>query len=140
MLITHIPMVEYQTAVYSLLTSKQTTPVYDDVGSDTGAVTYPCVSFGAYRCQPAGSKDAVIFDVTLALEIWSLYEGKKEINEVANDLAAAYTSWPVTLSTGGFVVLDQGIEDLEAFPEAERGYHGTLTITAKIQYTGQIGG
>ena len=138
MLINRIPMCTFQRAVYALLTAYQTTPVYDDVGN-TGAedVDYPCVSFGAYRCEPNGAKDVVIFDVTLDLEIWSNYEGKKEINEIADDLAAVYTSYGLDLSGDGFIAVAQGIESLEAFPEEEHGYHGTLTVAAKIQYRGR---
>ena len=140
MLINRIPMVAFQTAVYSLLTTYQTTPVYDDVGdTSTAGATYPCVSFGAYHCEPAGGKDVVIFDVTLAAEIWSNYEGKKEINEIADDIAAVYTSYALDLSGAGFIAVSQWIDSLEAFPEEVQGYHGTLTLAAKIQYIGTGG-
>lgn len=130
-------MTVFQTAVYQMLCDKQTARVYDDVGTGYSEdVPYPFVSFGAYRCEPNGAKNAVIFNVTLNLEIWSEYEGKKEINEIADDLAAAYTAWPLDLSEDGFCVIDQGIESLEAFPEETRGYHGTLSVTAKIQFIG----
>ncbi len=136
-MINRIPMTVFQTAVFKLLCEKQTTQIYDDVGPENGKdVIYPCVSFGSYRCEPDGAKNAVIFNVTLNLEIWSEYEGKKEINEIADDLAAVYTAWTLDLSTEGFQVIDQGIEALEAFPEDEHGYHGTLAVTAKIQYLG----
>lgn len=62
--------------------------------------------------------------------------GEKEINEIADDLAAAYTAWPLDLSADGFSVIAQEIESLEAFPEETRGYHGTLSIAAKIQFIG----
>lgn len=130
-------MTAFQTAVYKLLCEKQTAHIYDDVGNgESIEVSYPFVSFGAYRCEPSGAKNAVVFNVTLNLEIWSKYEGKKEINEIADDLAAAYTAWPLDLSAGGFSVIAQEIESLEAFPEETRGYHGTLSIAAKIQFIG----
>ena len=136
-MINRIPMIAFQTAVFEILSTKQTTKVYDDVDSESGEdAGYPFVSFGAYRCEPDGAKNAVIFNVTLNLEIWSEYEGKKEINEIADDLAAVYTAWPLDLTTAGFNAIDQGIESLEAFPEDKRGYHGTLAVTAKIQYLG----
>ena len=78
-----------------------------------------------------------MFNVMLSLEIWSEYEGKKEINEIADDLAAVYTSWGLDLSANGFHVIDQWIDSLEAFPEDTHGYHGTLTVAAKIQYRGR---
>lgn len=138
-MINRIPMIAFQTAVYEILTTKQSTKVYDDIGPENGeSVSHPCVSFGAYRCEPDGAKNAVLFNVTLNLEIWSEYEGKKEINEIADDLSAVYTAWPLDLSESGFKVIDQGIESLEAFPEEEHGYHGTLSVTAKIQYVGGI--
>lgn len=140
MLINRIPMCAFQSAVYALLTTYQTTPVYDDVGDTESAdVTYPCVSFGAYRCEPNGAKDVVIFDVSLDLEMWSNYEGKKEINEMADELAAVYTSYALDLSGAGFVAVSQWIDSLEAFPEEVQGYHGTLTLAAKIQYIGTGG-
>lgn len=71
-------MTAFQTAVYKLLCEKQTAHIYDDVGNgESIEVSYPFVSFGAYRCEPSGAKNAVVFNVTLNLEIWSKYEGKK---------------------------------------------------------------
>lgn len=137
-MISRIPMMVFQEAVYELLSAKQGAKIYDDVGAaNDEKIIFPCVSFGPYKCEPNGGKNIVIFDVTLALEIWSEYEGKKEINEIADDLSAVYTAWHLKLEDKGFCVIDQGIESLEAFPEEEHGYHGTLTIAAKIQ---QIGG
>lgn len=136
-MISRIPMTVFQTAVYRMLREKQTARIYDDVGTEDNVMaSCPFVSFGAYRCEPSGAKNAVVFNVTLNLEIWSEYEGKKEINEIADDLAAAYTAWPLDLSEDGFCVIDQDIESLEAFPEERRGYHGTLSVTAKIQFMG----
>lgn len=129
-----IPMNALQRGVYSILTN-QTTPVYDDVPPEAAL---PYVTLGAFTCKQTGSKTADISDVSLQIHVWSAYEGKREVNEIANDLTAVLTAWPLDLADDGFKALAQDVDFFEAFPADEGGYHGVITFVAKIQNTGGI--
>lgn len=122
-----------QKGVYSILTTKQTTPVYDDVPQDA---VLPYITIGAFTCKQVGSKTSDITDISLQLHIWSEYSGKAEVNEIANDITAVLTSWPIDLSNDGFKVMNQDTDMFEAFPEETAGYHGVITFVAKIQNIG----
>ena len=133
MIIRRIPMDALQQGVYSVLSEKQTTPVYDDVPSGTAM---PYITLGAFTCKNVGNKTTDISDISLQLHIWSEYSGKSEINEIANDVTAALTSWPIDLADAGFNVMAQDVDFFEAFPEDSGGYHGVITFVAKIQNLG----
>jgi hypothetical protein len=122
-----------QMGVFSILSEKQTTPVYDDVPEDA---ELPYITLGAFTCKQVGSKTADITDISQQIHIWSQYEGKREVNEIANDITAVLTAWPIDLSDEGFKVMSQDVDFFEAFPEEAGGYHGVVTFTAKIQNLG----
>ena len=64
---------------------------------------------------------------------WSNYSGKKEINEIINDVSTVISSIRPDLSADDFCVIFQDVDFLEAFPEEIHGYHGVVTMIAKIQ-------
>lgn len=122
-----------QKGVFSILTQKQTTPVYDDVPEEA---ELPYITLGAFTDKQVGNKTADVHDISQQIHIWSKYEGKTEVNEIANDITAVLTSWPIGLSEEGFNVMSQDVDFFEAFPEEVAGYHGVVTFTAKIQNLG----
>ncbi|SEJ60270.1 Protein of unknown function [Propionispira arboris] len=125
-----IPMVAMQTALYALLTQGQTTPVYDDVPDEA---KLPYITLGAFTCKQNGDKTASIWDVSIQIHGWSEYSGKAEINEILDDVSTVISSVNVDLSAANFCVIDQDIDFVEAFPEEIAGYHGVITVIAKIQ-------
>lgn len=133
MIIKRIPMNALQKGVYSILSTKQTTPVYDDVPA---CAAMPYITIGAFTCKNAGNKTVDISDISLQLHIWSDYHGKAEVNGIANDVTTALTLYPLDLSNDNFNVMDQGVDFFEAFQEDEDGYHGVVTFVAKIQNLG----
>ena len=133
MIVRRIPMNALQEGVYSVLSTNQTTPVYDDVPEDAPG---RYITFGAFTCKNTGNKTVDISEVSLQLHIWSDYCGKAEVNQIADDITAVLTSWPIDLSVKGFNVLSQDVYFFEAFQEEENGYHGVVTFVAKIQNLG----
>lgn len=133
MITRRIPMNALQKGVYFILSQYQTTPVHDDVPPDA---VLPYITIGAFTCKQVGSKTADISDISLQLHIWSEYSGKSEVNEIANDVTAVLTSWPIDLSEDGFNVMSQDTDMFEAFPSDEDGYHGVIIFVAKIQNIG----
>lgn len=127
-----IPMVAFQTALYKELSEGQdTAPVYDMVPVNA---KMPFITLGTMTCKPNGAKTADISDVTQTIDIWSTYRGKKEVNEIANDLITVLSRAAFDLSASHYKVIGQPYVDMfEAFPEEEGGYHGVLIVAAKIQ-------
>jgi hypothetical protein len=129
-IIRRIPMNALQKGVFSIISTKQTTPVYDDVPEDA---VLPYITIGAFTCKQTGNKTADVYGISQQIHIWSAYEGKKEVNEIANDVTAVLTSWPIDLSEDSFNAMSQDVDFFEAFPEEIAGYHGIITFVAKIQ-------
>lgn len=129
-----IPLVAFQKALYDKLTAHQTTPVYDEVPKDAVA---PYVTMGEFTYKPVGSKDVDSGDATLQLHIWSDYNGKAEVNSIANDLVQVISAVTLDMSASGFNSVSLDIDFFEAFPEDPEGYHGVLTIVGKTQNVGE---
>ena len=128
-----IPLNAFQKGVYVLLTAEQDISVYDDVQKDA---PLPYISLGEFTAKPGGSKDVDWADVSLQVHIWSDTPGKKEVNTIMNDIVNIVTSNPIDLSEDGFKMRIADVDMCEAFPEETAGYHGVVTITAKIQNLG----
>ena len=84
----------------------------------------------------SGAKTSDISDISLTLHIWSEYEGKSEVNGIANDVAAVLTAWPLVMTSDGFAALSQDVDFFESFPEEIHGFHGVLTMSATVQNLG----
>ena len=125
-----IPLNALSAAVYQRLSEHQDIPVYDDVFEDAEA---PYITFGLFTCKEAGTKVNDITDVTLNIDIWSEYHGKKEVNQIANDIITLLCATNFDLSADGFHHMGTTIDYFEAFPEDNYGYHGVITMLAKIQ-------
>ena len=132
-LMKRIPLTALQTAVYSLLTDNQTTPVYDDVPSDA---EFPYVTLGAFTCKQNGGKNFSSWDVSQQIHIWSLYKGKKEVNGIANDVSTLLSGVKIDLSAANFNVITQDVDFFESFEEDDFGYHGVVTFVARVQDLG----
>jgi len=133
-IIRRIPMDALQKGVYKILTTHSLdVPVYDDVPHNT---KMPYITLGAFTCKNTGNKTTDISDVSLQVHIWSEYAGKTEVNQIANDVTALLTSWPLDLSASGFNVMSRDVNFFEAFPDDGGGYHGVLTLVCKIQNKG----
>jgi hypothetical protein len=128
-----------QKGVFSLLTNNVITvgehvvKTYDAVPEDA---VLPYITLGSFTCKNLGNKTADIVDVSMQVHIWSAYEGKREVNEIADDVTAILTSLPIDLAVDGFNVMSQDVDFFEAFPEEPEGYHGVITFVAKIQNLG----
>lgn len=124
-----IPLNAFAKAAYALLTAHQTTSVYDDVPENAVA---PYISFGLFTAKEAGTKVNDISDVTLNIDIWSDYSGKKEVNEIANDVIEVLNTGAFTLDDD-FKFISGQVDFFESFAEDDAGYHGVITYLAKIK-------
>lgn len=131
-LMKRIPLVAFQTALYTLLKSyRQTVPVYDDVPANA---KLPFITLGGFTSKQVGSKTTNCWDISQQIHLWSDYNGKKEVNEMADNVSSLVTAYKITLS--GFDVTSQDVDFFEAFEEEEGGYHGIVTFIARIQDLG----
>lgn len=135
-----IPLVALQRAVFKMLQgypitiNSRVVPVYDDVPRKPGVL--PWITFGSFTYNSGAGKTTDMGDTSLHIHIWSDYRGKKEVNEIADDLAAILTSVPLCFPEGGFTAASQDVTFFEAFEADNDGYHGVLTFNAKIQNIG----
>jgi len=135
-MIRRIPLIPLQAAIYNVLKPPiyiDGVPVYDNVPKKA---TLPYITLGAFTCRTNGAKRVDIADVSIQVQIWSTYSGKKQVNEIANDVMTILTSVPLDLSADNFKVMEQGCDMFESFPEETYGYHGVITFTVKIQNLG----
>ena len=131
-----IPMAALQTALYNILIANQATPVYDNVPRNAAA---DYITFGSYTWKANGAKSVAIGDATLNVHIYSSQKGKKVVNQIADAVSSIVSSVALDLSADGFRVLSQWVDMIEAFPDEELdGYHGVITVAAKIQDMGGV--
>lgn len=128
-----IPMNAFQKGLYALLVAGQTTPIHDDVPE---AAVPPYITLSEFSCKRVNEKTGDIWDVSQKLSVWSTYDGKAEVNEIADDIATVISSAIVDLSANNFRVISQEVESIEAFPEETFGFYGEVTIRAQIQNLG----
>lgn len=126
---TRVPILAFHKAVYKLLSEGQTTPVYDDVLPKSKP---PYVTIGATNIKPNGTKDKAIYDASVQLHIWSGYQGKREINSIMNDISTVLSYAKLSLEDG-FQLISQDVDFYEVYSEEEYGYHGVITVIARIQ-------
>lgn len=135
-----IPLVAVQRAIYKLLKDypikikDKAVAVYDDVPQNAASV--PRITFGAFTHNSGAGKITEMGDVSLQLHIWSRHQGKKEVNEIADDLTLILTSQRLDLRADGFNAASQDVTMFESFESDGFGYHGVLTFNAKIQNLG----
>lgn len=135
-----IPLVAVQKAVYKLLqdnaitVNSKTVAVYDHIPRDPKPL--PWITFGEFTHNSGAGKITEMGDIALRIHIWSKYQGKKEVNEIADDLTYLLTSLPLCFEDSGFITVSQDVTFFEAFEADPDGYHGVLTFNAKIQNIG----
>jgi hypothetical protein len=129
-----IPMIPFMTAVYAMLSNYQNTcPVYDKVLQD---VMKPYATIGEFTYKQDGAKDVDMGAISQQIHIWSDYDGKAEVNTIANEFTEILTGYLLDLSASGFLVTAQDVDMFEAFQDSIEGFHGVLTLTAQVQNIG----
>lgn len=117
---------------FELLSQNQSVPVYDDVPQDA---SLPYITLGAFTCKDNGTKVNDITDATINIDIWSEYQGKREVNTIANTVIALLNSTKLDLSEDDFAYIRGSVDFFEAYPEDAGGYHGVITYLVKTQNT-----
>ena len=129
-----IPLNALTKAVYERLSTYQSIAVYDDVPENAKP---PYITFGLFTCKSNGTKVNDITDVTINIDIWSDYQGKKEVNTISNDVITCLQYARFDLTADSFEHIDGDIDFFEAFAEDGFGYHGVITYLAKIRNVGE---
>lgn len=125
-----IPLNSVTEALYKLLSESQDTPVYDDL--PTYDVVLPYITLGDFTSKPSDSKDDTVVEVTMTINVWSDYEGRKEVNTIINDIIAILNSYELDL-TDGFGEISHYIDFVNTYTEDDDGYHGVITLVSLIQ-------
>lgn len=101
------PTEALQTGVHARLTGDATLNglvdgVHDEVPEDA---TYPYIAHGDYVVTPQGAHDRFGHRVSVPLDIWSVYDGKRQAAQVSSRLFELFDHRPTDLTVAGFVVV-----------------------------------
>lgn len=129
-----IPGESFQTAVGKLLSAYQTVPVYDSVPK---GAKLPYIVLDELIARPGGSKDHAVYDVSLNIVVYSTYHGKKEVNNIINDIATIVSGAWIDMSADKFQIMNQWVEACDMFPGGPEGYRGIVTFKAEIEEMGE---
>lgn len=138
-MINNVPILELQKSIYDLFSRAITGYEIVDDSSPLLDGQIPGGKFGiigAITAMPTTTKiDTVIWNATVSIELYSNYRGKKEINEMANDVSYVLTAGKFLMNN--FNELSCTIEDVECRAEDwEDGtlwQHGTVRAVFKLE-------
>lgn len=97
-----LPFDALSKGVYSLLTSRVSTPVYDAVPDST---TYPYIVIGDFSSALDETKTLVMHDVTTTIHVYSLGRGMKELVTVLESVLETLSNYEPDLSSDNFSIL-----------------------------------
>ena len=117
-------------AMYQRLSSVTGLTVYDDVPKEA---VLPYATFGMGTSDQNGAKLVDMTDTTQEIHIYTDYQGRKQLNNIADAIIEELGSSPLDLSADNFQFLMGEVTRYEADSEDTAGYHGVLTFTCKIQ-------
>ena len=122
-----INLSSYQSAIYEEL-SKLGFNVYDEV---TENAKFPYVVIGDLEFEEAEYHFNDLIDINLNILIWSIWEGKKEVNDIASNIINAFTLLKEkqvnNQSLYNFSLGNSSIKRLEGI------YNGSLTLNFSIK-------
>lgn len=134
-MISRIPFNAVQQNVYMLLSNGQTTPVYDTV--PTGAEQMPYIVLGEFHGSPVNENKTTIYHtVGQQVHVWTRAKGKKEVNEILDDIVHLLTKYSLTLegyTQIGTAAIAQYQAYQELYADKTSAYHGVLSVEWVLQ-------
>ena len=125
------PSVALQVALYQVLTSSLSVPVYDSVPEDTPFPYVVIDSEISSNASPLSGKKRE--DRLLYLSIWSDYQGQSEVKRINADIAEALDGIELPLSTGRAVAIRVLRTSSNREPDG-RTYMGAVTLRIITQH------
>lgn len=134
-MIRNIPFTAVQRALYELLSQGQSTPVYDSI--ITGKEKFPYIYLGAFEGVPANENKTVAqHTITQTIHIWSIKDGKKEVNSILDDIAYLLTKYTLPLKTyrqiGDAHIVQYQVVG-ERYENGANAYQGILLVSYTIE-------
>ena len=122
-----INLSSYQSAIYEKLTSLGYN-VYDEVPENA---KFPYVVIGDIEFQEAQGHFEDMLDISVNLLIWSIWEGKKEVNDISSDIINSFADLE-DIKTG-----DQSLYKFSfgnsSIKRLDGVYNGSLTLEFSIK-------
>ena len=134
-MIRNIPFTAVQRALYELLSQGQSTPVYDSI--ITGKEKLPYIYLGAFEGVPANENKTVAqHTITQTIHVWSIKDGKKEVNSILDDIAYLLTKYTLPLKTyrqiGDAHIVQYQVVG-ERYESGANAYQGILLVSYTIE-------
>lgn len=138
-MINTVPITALQMAVYQMLTKCISGyPILDDSTpfEDGKLLGDKLCIIGPITAVPQTTKkDTVMWDTTITIDLYSSYRGKKEVNEMINDVACVLTCADLNLDNYHF--LNGAVEMVEVRAEDWNDdaiwQHGSVRINFKVE-------
>ena len=122
-----INLSSYQSAIYEKLTSLGYN-VYDEVPENA---KFPYVVIGDIEFQEAQGHFEDMLDISVNLLIWSIWEGKKEVNDISSDIINSFADLE-DIKTG-----DQSLYKFSfgnsSIKRLDGVYNGSLTLEFSVK-------
>lgn len=140
-MINTVPITAVQTAVYKALT-KYTTgyPVIDDTTPlEDGILPADavCIIGGITAVPQVTKNDAVIWETTITIDVYSNYRGKKVINGMVDDIVTVLSG--AELECNGYDVLMRNVDIVEVraedFVDDHIWQHGIVRFVFRVSQT-----
>ncbi|WP_370850201.1 DUF3168 domain-containing protein [Megasphaera sp.] len=134
-MIRSIPFTAVQRALYELLSQGQSIPVYDSI--ITGKEKFPYIYLGAFEGVPTnGNKTVAQHTITQTIHVWSVKDGKKEVNGILDDIAYLLTKYTLPLKTyrqiGDAHIVQYQVVG-ERYESGANAYQGILLVSYTIE-------
>ena len=139
-MIYNLPITTVQTAVYQLFKKAiDGYEVFDDSTPYQEGEIPPehFVVIGPIGAQPQRAKtDSLLWKVSITIDGYSSYQGKKKINEILNDIVVLMTSSTYLLTFEGYELQDVIVEQVrvqaEDWSDGTIWQHGSAEITLTL--------
>lgn len=134
-MISRIPFNAVQQNVYQLLSAGQTVPTYDSV--PTGPEHMPYIVLGEFHGSPVNeNKTTVYHAVSQQIHVWTKGKGKKEVNDILDDVVHLLTKYDLNLNGYtqiGTATISQYQAYQELYADKTSAYHGVLSVEWVLQ-------
>ena len=140
-MIYNLPITTVQTAIYQLFKKAvDGYEVFDDSTPHVDGETPPghFMVIGPISAQPQRAKvDSLLWKVSMTIDGYSNYQGKKKINEMLNDMVILMTSSIYGLTFDGYELHDTIVEQVrvqaEDWNDGKIWQHGSVEVTLTLE-------
>lgn len=131
---TDLPLNALQKGIYQILHKAETVPTFDFIPK--GQEQMPYIWLGEQTDKMTErNKNIVYHEITQRIHIWSNASGKKECNDIMNEVIYLLTNFPIEVEGHSFISceLDSASISGDLYEGGMTAYHGVLDFAIVIE-------